>query len=171
MYKLEYTYAFFICFIVIISGFSLAYYLSDTVMIFPRITDTPASILTFKMTVFYEIFFRNFMVAVLISIVGFFTGGISVIAALFWNGVIVGSLLKSYQFSDSILQYFVYHGIFEVSAFICFGMVGLQGISFYINLFKDDICVINIHKRLLLYASVLLLIAGIIETLLISNFI
>lgn len=171
MYKLKNTYTFFICCVVIISGFNLAHYLSDTVISFSQITDIPSSILTFKMNLFFDIFFRNVAVGVFIAIVGFFTGGIATVTTLLWNGVIVGSLLKSYQISDSILQYFVYHGIFEISAFICFGMVGLQGISFYINLFRYDICVINIHKRLLLYALVLLFIAGIIETLLISNFI
>ncbi|VFB13566.1 Integral membrane protein DUF95 [Bacteroides heparinolyticus] len=171
MYRLKNTSALLICCFVIICGYTLGYFLSDTAIFLHGIKNIPSSVLTFKIEVFCNIFFKNLLVGLSIAIIGFLTSGFAAIIILFWNGMMIGSFLKTYQISDSIIHYFAYHGIFEITAFLCLGMFGLQGISFYVNLFRNNKYDLIFQKEQLIYPFILLIIAGIIESLLISNFV
>jgi uncharacterized membrane protein SpoIIM required for sporulation len=123
----------------------------------------------FREDVFYRIFFNNLLVGMLIAVGGFLTGGLVGIMILFWNGVMVGGLLKSHQIIEAIVPYFIYHGVFEITALLGFSIIGLKGWDFYINLFKYNIVKIRFHKDLFIYSLVILFLGAIVETLLISS--
>lgn len=123
---------------------------------------------TFESAVFCKILFKNLIVGVLISVFGYFTCGLFSIVILFWNGMLIGIIIKSNPIDSSVIPYFVYHGFFEITAFLCFGLIGTKGFDFFVNLFKKNIIRFDFSKTLFLFSIILLFIAAIIETLLIS---
>jgi uncharacterized membrane protein SpoIIM required for sporulation len=158
----------FFCFIFIISGLLLSFYLTNNIANID-IPENHKIIIAFKIDVFCKIFFNNLLVGILISVLGFITGGLLSALILFWNGIIVGELLKSYTINGSVIPFFIYHGVFEITAFLCFGIIGMKGLDFYVNLFKYNILKVYFPKNLFLYSTIALFIGAIIETLLIST--
>jgi uncharacterized membrane protein SpoIIM required for sporulation len=168
MYQSKHIYYFCISAFSIISGFGLSYYIENSMDGMDLIKNSQGIIL-FRKEIFCGIFFNNTLVGLLISLLGFLTGGFASIIILFWNGVIIGGLLKSHGIQDAAIPYFIYHGIFEITALLGFGVVGLKGWDFYVNLFKNNEIKIQFHKNLFIYSLILLFISAIIETLLISS--
>lgn len=158
-----------ICVLVLFLGLIISYCLSDN-----NYTIQPydiSGIIHFDVSVLLKIFLKNIFVGFSIAACGFITGGLASMLILFWNGMLVGIILKTYNIQNEILPYFIYHGIFEITAFVCLGIVGLNGIDFYVNLFKYNFLKIPVKffEKLFIFALISLSIAAIIETLLIST--
>jgi uncharacterized membrane protein SpoIIM required for sporulation len=147
-------------------GFLLAYSITET-GVTTHIRDIK-HVGTFEFTIFYKILFKNLIVGVLISVFGYFTCGLFSIVILFWNGMLIGIIIKSNPIDSSIIPYFVYHGFFEITAFLCFGLIGINGFCFFVNLFRKNIIQFDFSKTLFFFSVIVLFIAAIIETLLIS---
>jgi uncharacterized membrane protein SpoIIM required for sporulation len=169
MYKVENIYQFCILVFSIICGFLLSYYLEKKGISVNYSINNQQNIIIFRSDVFCQIFFQNCFIALLISIGGFLTGGLVSIIILFWNGAMIGGFFKYYLIDDTIIPYFIYHGIFEITAFLCFGIIGLKGWNFYRNLFKKNIIKFYFQKNLFVFSTIALFIGAIIETILIST--
>jgi uncharacterized membrane protein SpoIIM required for sporulation len=151
------------------SGLVLSYCLSNTVN---NIDEFKGHlVICFNMRVFFEIFFNNIFIGTLIAIFGFITGGGLSLIILFWNGMIIGELTKLYPIENIIksVSFFFYHGIFEIIAILCFGLIGMKGLDFYVNLYKYNIIKIDFPINLFIFSLILLFIASVIETFLIST--
>jgi uncharacterized membrane protein SpoIIM required for sporulation len=115
-----------------------------------------------------DIFLNNIIVGLLLSIFGFFSGGLLSILILFWNGYLIGSIYIESWANLSLNQIFYYskHIPLELFAFVLFANFGLKGFVFYKKLFKYKIDIGLIPSyRCLILPTILLLIASIIEIL------
>lgn len=90
--------------------------------------------LEFNYLVFITILLKNTGVALLLSIGGYFSGGILTIIVLFANGFYLGTYFTTYNSSNITLFkfsfYFIFHGILEFYAFFLFSNIGYRGYSF-----------------------------------------
>lgn len=129
MFKSKGIYNLTICMIVLFGGVVLSYQLTNTVIKISllRVSYSPF----FNFATFYKIFCTNLFVSILISIFGFFTGGLLCLSILFWNGMIIGEMIKTYMTEGSSFPFFIYHGIFEIAAFLGFGVIGMKGLDFF----------------------------------------
>lgn len=121
-------------------------------------------------SVFVKIFTRNLIVGFLLSVMGFISGGMLTSGLLIWNGFIVGVLIKTYATGICVIYYFIFHGPFEVYAFFLFGIIGLKGFNFYINILKNKAISMLLPKIKEFVKPVLyLFIAGLVESYLIVS--
>ena len=130
--------------------------------------------MNFQIALFVKIIFKNLIVALLLSIGGYFSSGILTIVVLITNGFYLGSYFISYHYSNiSLLEfayYFIFHGIIEFYAFFMFCKIGYRGFNFYYNMIKKDLFKIDIKFSDFVTPIFILTIAALIETFLISNF-
>lgn len=87
---------------------------------------------------FFGILINNIIVGILLSILGYFTGGVLTLSILVWNGFLVALVynLASYQLPLDKILYASKHTPFEVYAFLIFADFGLQGRFFVRRILK-----------------------------------
>lgn len=123
----------------------------------------------FDTKILLKIFINNLLVSFFISLGGYLTCGILSIVIIFWNGFLIGCLIDTIPASsENPFSLFVYHGVFEFFAFCFSGIVGMYGIDFYRNIFSNNCLEFNMNVRYQCISVVLLFIASIVETFLIS---
>ena len=118
---------------------------------------------------FLDIFLNNLLVAFLLSVLGFITGGLLSSIILFWNGYILGIVYSAafYSLPFFAIIYNSKHIPTELYALIAFSTIGFQGFSFC----KDLIVHGKITKeyipniRKILLPTILLFISSILEVL------
>lgn len=109
------------------------------------------------------------LVGILLSILGYFTGGVLTLSILVWNGFLVALVynLASYQLPLDKILYASKHTPFEVYAFLIFADFGLQGRFFIRSILKYseiDFSLIPTYRKLL-FPTLLLVIAALLETI------
>lgn len=127
----------------------------------------------FNVDVFLKILKSNFIVAFLLSIGGYYSGGVLTVLVLLLNGYYLGinftvihnTNLTFLEFS----KFFIFHGILEFTAFLLFARIGYSGFYFYKKFLKEEKLKIDFHFKSYTKPSIILIIAAMIETLLISN--
>lgn len=119
---------------------------------------------------FWSIFLNNLIVGLIISVGGYFSGGLLVLIIIFWNAfflteIIQTSLVLKLPFNE-IIYGLIYHGPTEILAFLLFGAIGLNGWEFYKRLFYENkVTCSELASIKLLYIPILLLIfSAIIES-------
>ncbi|WP_340065231.1 stage II sporulation protein M [Ascidiimonas aurantiaca] len=116
-----------------------------------------------------DIFLNNLFVGLMLSLLGFFTGGLLTTLVLFWNGYILAIVyhIGFEVLSFDTLLYYSKHIPLEFFAFILFANTGFKGFYFI----KDIILKKKINLKMLpkfqklLIPTCLLLLAAIIEVL------
>jgi hypothetical protein len=78
---------------------------------------------------FVKIFLTNTGVALLLSVGGYFTGGLLAVFISLWNGIKLGLIFGKALFHFSLIYLLTafIHGPFEIAAFSWFGGLGLLG--------------------------------------------
>ncbi len=121
---------------------------------------------------FAKIFLNNFIVGILLSIVGFLTGGVLSVVYLIFNGFFITNSIMLALITGNptaeIISLLIYHAPFEIVALIWLSVIGLGGFSFYRKILKSDYIdklQIKTSLRQLLYPNLLLLFAATVETL------
>lgn len=115
------------------------------------------------------IFINNLIVGVLLSIVGYFTGGFLTLIILVWNGFLVAIVynMAINHFPLYTILFASKHVPIELYAFFIFSDFGLNGRFFIKNILKNneiDFSLIPEYKKLI-FPTILLLISSILETL------
>jgi uncharacterized membrane protein SpoIIM required for sporulation len=168
-----------ISFITFLTGIAIGYFInikfiSDNFIDLAFNKDFNFHSLNFDVTVFRKIFLKNIIVAFLLSIGGYFSGGVLTVAVLFVNGFFLGSYFTSYHYCNiSLLKfsyYFIFHGILEFYSFFLFSNIGYNGYEFYRKIIFKNETRINIKLIPFIKPTILLVIAALIECFLISNF-
>ena len=123
----------------------------------------------FKNYEFIGIFINNIVVGILLSIVGYFTGGFLTLIILIWNGFLVAIVynMAIYHLPLNTILYASKHAPIEIYAFLIFSDFGLEGRFFIKKIFKNneiDFTLIPKYKNLV-FPIILLLIASILEIL------
>ncbi len=123
----------------------------------------------FKGYEFFGIFLHNIVVGILLSIVGYFTGGFLTSIVLIWNGFLVALVYNMgiYQLPLGTVLYASKHAPVEVYAFLVFSDFGLQGRFFIAKILKHneiDFSLIPNYRKLV-FPTVLLVIAAFLETI------
>jgi uncharacterized membrane protein SpoIIM required for sporulation len=121
----------------------------------------------FFLTVFYKVFLNNVIVGLLLSLAGYFSGGILTLLILFWNGIALGTTLSLYILDASLLNFFIYHGPIELLGLFLFGTIGLRGWKLYFTMFKQKNFCIEIKFYELVVPTTIILVAALIEAYLI----
>ena len=116
-----------------------------------------------------DIFLNNLFLCLIISVIGYFTGGFLTVTLLFWNGYILGIIYNA-GFMNLSLDELIYnskHLPFELTAIVLFSNFGLKGFQFYKSIIlekKFELTLLGNFGRLFI-PTVLLLTSSIIETL------
>lgn len=130
--------------------------------------------LNFDLNVFVKIFKNNLIVGVLLSLGGYFTSGILTVLVLLWNGIILGSVFTLFHNLNISLELFIsmfiIHGIPEFYGLILFSSIGYKGYKFYNSFFNTGKFNIDLKIKEFKYPTLLLILAAIIETILITNY-
>ncbi|MBS9768355.1 MAG: stage II sporulation protein M [Flavobacteriaceae bacterium] len=118
---------------------------------------------------FIGIFLHNIVVGILLSIIGYFSGGFLTSIVLIWNGFLVALVynIGIYQLPLDTILYASKHVPFEVYAFLVFADFGLQGRFFITKILKHneiDFSLIPNYRKLL-FPTVLLVISAFLETI------
>lgn len=128
----------------------------------------------FDFNVLFYLLVNNFTVAILLSLGGYFTGGVLSVLVLFWNGFNLGCYLSTYNCTGlSIFEfskYFIFHGIPEFFSFVLFATIGFSGIKLYKNLLKNQEVKVHLDYRNFIAPSAILATAALVEGYLISNY-
>lgn len=168
-----------ISFITLLTGIAIGYFInikfiSDNFIDLSFKGDFSLNSLKFDVGVFRKIFLKNIIVAFLLSIGGYFSGGILTIAVLFINGFFLGTYFTSYHYCNiSLLEfsyYFIFHGILEFYSFFLFSQIGYKGYEFYNEIFLKNKFRIKIELNPFIKPTIILVVAALIECFLISNF-
>lgn len=121
--------------------------------------------------IFRQIHVHNFLVAILLYVVAYFTGGILTILVSIWNGFIIGISVQTALMNDikvtKLLMYLL-HAPFEFVALTWFGALGLLGTENLNKIIKEEELSLNNFPKVrnYYYPAILLLIAAMIETFL-----
>ncbi|MBY0432987.1 MAG: stage II sporulation protein M [Cyclobacteriaceae bacterium] len=88
-----------------------------------------------KWQTFRIVFFQNLKVALMLSVFGFFSGGLLTTAVLVWNGYTMGMLIKISKIqylntSEMIYYQILPHALPELLSFSLFACIGLRGFTF-----------------------------------------
>ncbi len=118
---------------------------------------------------FIGIFLHNIVVGILLSVVGYFTGGFLTSVVLIWNGFLVALVYNMgiYQLPLDSILYASKHAPIEVYAFLMFADFGLQGRFFITKILKHneiDFSLIPNYRKLL-FPTILLIVAAFLETI------
>lgn len=118
---------------------------------------------------FIDIFFNNLFLCLMLSIIGYLSGGLLTIILLFWNGYILGIPIKAASLTLSLSDILLYsiHIPLELFSLFAFATFGLKGFYFYKNILSKQGIKLPSAKdfKILILASCTLFIAAIIETL------
>jgi uncharacterized membrane protein SpoIIM required for sporulation len=114
-----------------------------------------------------KVFLNNVIVGLLLSLAGYFSGGILTLLILFWNGIALGTTLSLYILDASLLNFFIYHGPIELLGLFLFGTIGLRGWKLYFTMFKQKNFCIEIKFYELVVPTTIILVAALIEAYLI----
>lgn len=118
---------------------------------------------------FIGIFIYNITVGFLLSILGFFTGGLLTALILIWNGFLIAMVynIAIYKLPIDTILYASKHIPFEIFAFLIFAQFGLKGKSFISNILKKNEIDFSLIPKIknLSYPTFLLIIAAILETI------
>jgi len=138
-----------------------------------NLQDQNSNNITFNLQILHSkynsinIFVSNIVVGFLLSIVGFFTGGLLTLLILLWNFLLLW-LIYSFAISNNnfdLILYFSKHLPLEIYAFASFSIIGFRGFTFYKNLIifqKFDLKLIPNIKEMIL-PILLLLLSSIVE--------
>lgn len=121
---------------------------------------------------YIKISLNNLCIGVILSFIGFFTGGFLTCAVLIYNGFNISLLVNqctAIGLSNSeICDTMIYHGVIEIFALLWLGSIGLGGYFFMRDLYKKNI-IPNIKQYISFKESIipfcLIVFAAIIETL------
>lgn len=118
---------------------------------------------------FFDIFFNNLLLGFMLSVFGFFTGGILTSILIFWNGYLLAMIFYS-AFKILPLHeifYFSKHIPLEILAFIFLAEIGLEGFNFFKKiLMKEEFSFYPLlYCRKIILSVSLLLIAAFLETI------
>lgn len=123
-----------LCFFLWISGFFIAFSLfqhhySESVQNGFNLTQTYHFLGIRTIMLFFKIFLTNAGVALLLSVGGYFSGGLLSVIISLWNGVKLGIIVGQTLFHISLLYVFLglIHFPLEITAFCWFGGLGLLG--------------------------------------------
>lgn len=120
--------------------------------------------------IFVNIFVTNLFVGLILSIIGFFTGGILTLLILIWNFFLLWLVyfpVFTTNRNISIILYFSKHLPIEIYAFVLFSLIGFRGFKFYTKLIISH----ELDKELLpnlkelLFPSILLFFSSLIEVI------
>ncbi|WP_304141649.1 MULTISPECIES: stage II sporulation protein M [Mesoflavibacter] len=129
---------------------------------------------SFNFHIFKTIILKNFTVAMLISLGGYFSAGFLTLLVLIWNGFNLGTMFTLVPYTNlsfyEFLLLFIIHGVFEITALILFSNIGLKGFLFFKNVVKNNRIQIDLRAKTFIYPSLLLFFSAIVETFLITNF-
>lgn len=119
-----------------------------------------------------SIFTHNMMVALVISVAGYLTGGILTIIGLIWNGFLIGTIMETAFVNHlTILQILLglIHAPFEIGAFLWFGALGLKGLQNLNRVLHDQPVTLRNHPKPkeFVMPSILMTVAAVIESVLI----
>ncbi len=119
---------------------------------------------------FINIFISNLVVGLVLSIIGFFTGGLITFFIIVWNLLLIWILYSNAIYNHNSLSLILYlskHVPLEIYAFTLFSIVGFRGFGFYKQLivYKNfDIKLFpNIYE--IIFPSILLFFSSSIEVL------
>nr|WP_315170238.1 stage II sporulation protein M [uncultured Flavobacterium sp.] len=118
---------------------------------------------------FVDIFINNIILCLIISILGFISGGILTIVLLFWNGYLLAIFLNA-GFSDLSLYELMFlskHIPLEIFSILLFAKFSFNGFFFYRSIIiEKKIKFISKREIInLIYPIILLFFSSIIETL------
>ncbi|QTE22381.1 hypothetical protein [Polaribacter cellanae] len=119
---------------------------------------------------YINIFLTNLMAGIVLSVVGFFTGGIITLLILLWNfillWIIYASVVSSHQ-NINIILYYSKHLPIEIYAFALFSIIGFRGFNFYKKLIGSNELGIKLFPNIkeLLIPTFLLFLSSLIEVL------
>lgn len=118
--------------------------------------------------IFIKICFSNFIVGFLLSVVGFLTGGFITCLTIIVNSMNVSILIiTSYRTGitiPDILHMTVFHGVFEIIAFIWLAIIGLGGYNFYSEIMRNGFTIQMLPScRILIIPNLIILFAAVIE--------
>lgn len=118
---------------------------------------------------FLDIFLNNLIVGLILSILGFLSGGLITIIVLFWNGYILSIIYNmAFNLLDSKeIFYYSKHIPLEMIGLILLSSIGFKGFFFYKEVFLEKKINLKIIPKSSEFALpiLLLFIASIIETL------
>ena len=123
-----------LAFSLMILGFTYYFQSYEPMELASTYTFSPDDLKSFDTgSLFFDIFLNNLILGILLSIAGYFTGGIITSALLFWNGYILGSVFKtsSLILTASEILFYSKHIFTELLAFILFSEFGYKGFNFY----------------------------------------
>lgn len=117
---------------------------------------------------FINIFVTNSVVGLVLSIAGFFTGGILTLLIIVWNILLVWILYwiaLSNNNNISTILYLLKHAPLEIYALAMFSIIGFRGFKFYRKLVKLQLFDIELLPNIkeLILPIILLLLASLIE--------
>jgi uncharacterized membrane protein SpoIIM required for sporulation len=160
----------FICFLIAFLGGLWGFDLNIDSPIIDKFELLPPKNINYA-TVFIYIFSRNLTVGLMLSFLGFITGGSLTILILLYNGIAFGMFLKSIFNNylcpyDMILKHIIPHAFTEILGFCLFGAIGLKGFNFYkCILMESSLNLILIPKlKEAFLPTFLLFFSAIIET-------
>jgi len=162
-----------IAFSFFVFGILLFFITKDTSHLAPK--DTHAEISFYEKIKFYNnfevigIFIYNLTLGFLLSIMGYFTGGLLTLLILIWNGFLIAMVynLAIYKLSIDTILYSSKHIPFEILAFLIFAEFGLKGRFFISKILKKNEIDFSLFPNIknLIYPSFLLIISSILETI------
>lgn len=119
---------------------------------------------------FYNIFFTNLIVGLMIVYGGFFTFGLLSIAIWFWNIIIVYLIYSNIQYTDEHFYnvlYYSKHFFFELYGFVLFTKISLRSTKFIKAIYLNNEVIFDLKPKLheLIYPIFILFISSIIEVL------
>jgi uncharacterized membrane protein SpoIIM required for sporulation len=125
-----------------------------------------------QLGVFFFLFSNNLKVGLLITTLGFLTGGIASFIIFFWNGYTLGILIKSLYSTYNepnliIFNHLLPHAFTEILAFCLFGCIGFKGFYFIRHLFRESELSFQLLPRITEFylPIILLIVSALIETL------
>lgn len=163
----------FIAFAFFVFGILLYFISKDTTHLISDSTPVKISFYSkmapFKGFEVVGIFIYNLSVGFLLSIIGYFTGGLLTVIILMWNGFLFAMV---YNFAvctlpiDTIL-YASKHVPFEIFAFLIYAEFGLNGNFFVMQILKKNEINFSLIPKFtkLFFSTILLIIASILETI------
>ena len=124
--------------------------------------------------IFLFIISNNFVVAVLLSVAGFFTGGLLTVACNIWNGLFFGFIfcVTLHYLPPEKLCLGLFYGPFELAALFLFSAFGLEGFTQVKNVLNNkpvSFAITPSQLSRLWIPCVLLTIAALIEAITIKN--
>jgi uncharacterized membrane protein SpoIIM required for sporulation len=134
----------------------------------PKFSLAPFSLIHTN-NIFLFILANNCIVALFLSALGFFTGGLLTAVVNMWNGIFFGLILFiTAHYTPGKLWVALLYGPFELPAFFLFSAFGFEGFAYLKKILSAKavhITLQNLQLTRLWLPGALLLVAAVIETL------